>query len=117
MSANNNPAKKVGYSSYGSRIFNGNNFNTTFEIQVILDYTPDASLGLLNDPAFGELLQVCGIKGTAAVNRTMLIKYDVGISISFLSRIGIKPILPNDVGIKCPLTPTKIQELTNKLGI
>lgn len=114
VSSSNNPATRVGYGIYGSKTFPAN-FNTTFEIQVLLDYTPDPKLGLLSDPAFGELLQVCGFRGSAP--RTMLVKYDVKVNIAFLSRIGVNPVLPNEVDIKCPLPQQKITELINRLGL
>jgi hypothetical protein len=106
---------KVGYGAYGSRNFPSYS-NVSFEIQLLLDYTPDPKLGLLNDPAFGDLLQVCGIKSTFQ-NRSMTIKYDVGITISFLARLGIYPVLPNEVNIKCPLPPNRIDELTNRFKV
>jgi hypothetical protein len=106
---------KVAYGVYGSRNFLSND-NTTFEIQILLNYTPDPTLGLLNDPAFGDLLQVCGIKQRSE-NRTMKIKYDVGIEISSLARLGIHPVLPNQVSIKCPLTEKHVDDLVNRFGM
>jgi hypothetical protein len=106
---------KVAYGVYGSRNFLSNQ-NTTFEIQIMLNYTPDPKLGLLSDPAFGDLLQVCGIKQRTE-NRTMTIKYDVGVEIASLARLGIHPVLPHQVSIKCPLTPKHVEELTNRFNI
>ncbi|KAJ3098060.1 hypothetical protein HDU96_000156 [Phlyctochytrium bullatum] len=80
--------------------------NVTFAMNFTLEYTPDRELGLLKDPVFGELLQVCGV--TRSIGRPARVSYDAVSSVKALSRLGYYPRVASAVLIRCPATDDQI---------
>ncbi|KAJ3108943.1 hypothetical protein HDU97_009676 [Phlyctochytrium planicorne] len=83
--------------------------NLTFIMNFTLHYEPDKVVGLLKDPGFGEVLQVCGI--TRPKQRPAKVSYDAISTVKRLSKIGYFPRVQNSVFIRCPASDEQIQKV------
>ncbi|KAJ3081702.1 hypothetical protein HDU99_004952 [Rhizoclosmatium hyalinum] len=109
---NNN--SQVGSASYGKIVFPSKgvvNFTMTF----LLDYTPDQTLGLLNDPTIREIASVCRITDRTGKTRPMRIGYNAQSVIGALKPIGFIPTLSATIGINCPFSPAQIDAVVKNV--
>ncbi|KAI8848474.1 hypothetical protein BC829DRAFT_394086 [Chytridium lagenaria] len=74
--------------------------NRTFEMNFAISYTPDPQLGLVEDPTFAELMNVCGVTGR---ERPARISYSAQTAVSFLRSFGYKPEIASSILIRCPI--------------
>ncbi|KAI9350011.1 hypothetical protein DFJ73DRAFT_832746 [Zopfochytrium polystomum] len=84
--------------------------NVTFVMDFLLSYTPDSEVGLIKDPAFAEVMNVCGITSN---RRPAEIGYVATSTVSKLSSIGYSPSVQNSVFIKCPVTELQVEQIQN----
>ncbi|KAJ3214158.1 hypothetical protein HDU67_002018 [Dinochytrium kinnereticum] len=82
--------------------------NKTFEMEFAIQYTPDPQLGLVEDPTFAELMNVCGVTGR---ERSARISYTAQTTVSFLKSFGYKPEISNSILIKCPLDKGTLNDI------
>ncbi|KAJ3329372.1 hypothetical protein HDU76_008031 [Blyttiomyces sp. JEL0837] len=82
--------------------------NTTYQMIFNLYYKPDPNLGLLQDPVFQELCNVCGITSSP---RTSKISYVAKSMVSFLKGLGYEPTVQGDLNINCPASPDQVQAI------
>ncbi|KAJ3203783.1 hypothetical protein HDU67_009937, partial [Dinochytrium kinnereticum] len=82
--------------------------NVTFLMNLMVEYTPDPKAGLLRDPAFAELLNVCGIIGRP---RPAKINYVSTSRVAILQKLGYTPTLSDSININCPVSPEDISTL------
>jgi hypothetical protein len=81
--------------------FSGNS-NKIFFAKLNVDFIPDPDLGMLNDPAIGEILRVCSPEGKK--NKAMMkIIYQVDVKIGIFTRFGFTPKILNEASVTCPL--------------
>ncbi|KAI9362127.1 hypothetical protein DFJ73DRAFT_793195 [Zopfochytrium polystomum] len=98
---------KIGTSNTTNVVFYSKK-NVTFPMQFVLTYTPDPEVGLIKDPAFAEVINVCGILGTA---RPALINYNAKSVVAILKNLGYNPIVSGSLKIICPASKSQISAL------
>ncbi|KAI8832200.1 hypothetical protein BC829DRAFT_449039 [Chytridium lagenaria] len=96
----------IGTGSRGGGLTFPSRVNLTFALNFTLVYSPDRRVGLLKDPAFAELLQVCGI--SRPVPRPARVSYDAVSTVKSLSRLGYFPRVSSSVLIRCPASDEQI---------
>jgi hypothetical protein len=84
--------------------------NSTFEMTFQLKYTPDPVVGLIKDPAFAELLNVCGITSR---RRPVRIEYYAFSQVAILKSLGYVPVVEGHLNVDCPAQKEQIEELLN----
>ncbi|KAJ3332553.1 hypothetical protein HDU76_013864 [Blyttiomyces sp. JEL0837] len=84
--------------------------NTTYTMIFNVLYTPDTNVGLLADPAFQELCNVCGL---TSGRRPAKISYNAVSTVQVLKSLGYAPIVNGDVYINCPASQDQITALDN----
>ncbi|KAJ3134533.1 hypothetical protein HK101_004344, partial [Irineochytrium annulatum] len=87
--------------------------NTTFMMPFTVRYSPDPNLGLLNDPAFTEILNACGI--TAGKQRVMQINYAATSRVARLAWLGYNPSISSSIKINCPASMAQIDSVITTL--
>ncbi|KAJ1533366.1 hypothetical protein HK405_000547, partial [Cladochytrium tenue] len=97
----------IGTSSSSSRLFPSKG-NISFIMDFLFSYHPDTEVGLIKDPAFAEMLNVCGV---TSGNRTAQVAYVATSTVQKLSAIGYAPTLSDSLHIKCPISQAQIQEI------
>lgn len=87
-----------------------------FFFNLTIDFFPDPDLGLLGDPAIGEILRVCNDEARA--NKTLMtIVYEVEIKIGLFSKFGFTPRILDQVGIGCPLGNSTADSILERFGL
>ncbi|KAJ1542354.1 hypothetical protein HK405_010038 [Cladochytrium tenue] len=71
----------------------------------VFAYTPDPVVGMIDDPAFAEFVNVCGVLGTA---RPAVITYAAKSDVSVLTALGLAPTVTGQVSINCPVSSSQI---------
>ncbi|KAI9318301.1 hypothetical protein DFJ73DRAFT_786466 [Zopfochytrium polystomum] len=82
--------------------------NVTFNMEFLLSYSPDSEVGLIKDPAFAELMNVCGITSN---RRPAEIGYVARSTVGKLSVIGYNPTIQNSVFIRCPVSEVQVEQI------
>ncbi|KAJ3411892.1 hypothetical protein HDV05_001527 [Chytridiales sp. JEL 0842] len=100
----------IGTSKKGNLFFPPKS-NTTFEMIFEFKFTPDPMVGLLDDPAFAELLNVCGV--TASRRRPVRIDYYASSQVAILKSLGYVPVVEGFLNVECPATMEQINSLVN----
>ncbi|KAJ1552455.1 hypothetical protein HK405_011264 [Cladochytrium tenue] len=95
---------KIGFSNASNLIFPSKQ-NVTFGMTFTLQYSPDPEVGLIKDPAFAEVMNVCGQTGTA---RPALIDYVATSTVKSLKSIGYTPSVSGSIKINCPVSSSQI---------
>ncbi|KAI8898829.1 hypothetical protein BC833DRAFT_588267 [Globomyces pollinis-pini] len=97
----NNLKRPVGTSNY-TNLYLPSFQNTTITMTLDISYSPDPKVGLLNDPAFNEILQICVFDTVLSPtdNRTTLINYDAYNRIQILP--FFEPVVSGETRINCP---------------
>ncbi|KAJ3219446.1 hypothetical protein HDU67_001277 [Dinochytrium kinnereticum] len=101
----------IGTGSRGGGLIFPSRTNVTFAMNFDLLYEPDRRVGLLKDPGFSELLQVCGI--TRPIPRPARVSYDAVSYVKSLSPLGYYPRVANSVLIRCPASDEQLQALVD----
>ncbi|KAJ3414751.1 hypothetical protein HDV05_006090 [Chytridiales sp. JEL 0842] len=83
---------------------------TNFTMDFTLTYTPDPQTGLLRDPAFAEVMNVCGFTSKPRMAR---VQYNTVNTLSLLGldRLGYRPTLGGRIQIACPLFEEQLVRL------
>ncbi|KAI9356763.1 hypothetical protein DFJ73DRAFT_822312 [Zopfochytrium polystomum] len=76
----------------------------------LLTYRPDTEVGLIKDPAFAEVMNVCGITSN---RRNAQIGYVAVSTVAGLSSIGFYTSVQNSVYIRCPVSQDAIEQIQN----
>ena len=79
--------------------------NIKLYIPILIQYSPNKELGLVNDPAFNELIQLCVDHDASIVDsnsRKTRIRYEAENSVGILKYIGYTPRHSSDFLINCP---------------
>ncbi|KAJ1553168.1 hypothetical protein HK405_008744, partial [Cladochytrium tenue] len=100
---------KIGWGSAAGQVFRSQR-SSLFTIGYVFNYQPDQEVGLVRDPAFAEMLNVCGI--TSSV-RPARIDYEATTGISRLEFLGFRPSLKGSIYIDCPLTSEQLGNITS----
>ena len=108
------PGRKVGFGHMNDLHFPAFS-NTSFIMNVTLFYQTDPKLSVLNDIAFSEIYQACGLTGTP--QRPMRVEYNANVIMDPLSKIGFKPVFTNTVGVNCPFSRDRINQILDQLGL
>ncbi|KAI9324247.1 hypothetical protein DFJ73DRAFT_873464 [Zopfochytrium polystomum] len=98
---------QIGFSNTSNLVF-PSRLNYTFPMQFNLVYQPDSMLGLIKDPIFAEVVNVCGLLGTA---RPALISYQAKTTVSTLKNLGYLPVVSGQIRIRCPVTTQQLSDL------
>ncbi|KAJ3112281.1 hypothetical protein HDU96_004725 [Phlyctochytrium bullatum] len=83
--------------------------NVTFLMNLVVEYRPDPNLGLLKDPAFAELLGVCGVLSNKP--RPAKISYVTTTRVNLLTKFGYTPTISDQIFINCPVNPDDLVAL------
>ena len=95
---------KIGFSNYSSVIFPSRR-NISLAMVFTVFYQPDRVVGLIRDPTFAEILNVCGVLGS---KRPARIAYSAASTVSSLRSLGYVPKVDGTIGINCPATTEQI---------
>ncbi|KAJ3105771.1 hypothetical protein HDU97_007591 [Phlyctochytrium planicorne] len=87
--------------------------NVTFPMTLSVEYTPDPNTGLLKDPAFAEVLNVCGVVGRS---RPAKINYVSTSKVAILQKFGYTPTINDNIFIQCPVTPDEIASILSQVN-
>ncbi|KAI9355148.1 hypothetical protein DFJ73DRAFT_826367 [Zopfochytrium polystomum] len=79
----------------------------TLMMDLTIAYTPDRITGLVRDPSFAEIINVCGILGKA---RTAAISYSAKSTVATLKNFGYTPAVNGMVTINCPIAADMISQ-------
>ena len=99
-----NYKSQIATGRHGSMIFPPSK-KITFEVPLLIQYSPNKELGLVNDPAFNEIIQLCvdhDASKVDATSRKTKIRYEADNSVGLLKYIGYTPRQSNDFLINCP---------------
>ena len=97
---------QIGFSNYSSLLILPSRQNISIPMVFTIIYKPDPVVGLIKDPAFAEVLNVCGVLGR---KRAMNIQYVTTSTMTgFLKGLGYQPKFSGNVGIICPVTVDQI---------
>ncbi|KAI9324246.1 hypothetical protein DFJ73DRAFT_917476 [Zopfochytrium polystomum] len=79
--------------------------NTTFQMSFQFAYAPDPVVGLVKDPAFAELVNVCGRLGVA---RPALLAYAARTDVAGIKRVGVRPVVGGEIRVRCPASKAQL---------
>lgn len=92
--------------------------NVTFDIPLVIQYSPSKDLGLVNDPAFNEIIQLCVDHDSSKVDtgsRKTKIRYEAESKVGILKYIGYTPRQSSDFLINCPFQGSARDDLISSL--
>lgn len=101
---NSNYISQIATGHFGAMAFPPSE-NIIFDIPLLISYTPSKSYGLVNDPAFNEIIQLCVDHDSSKVDassRKTKIRYEAENSVGILKYIGYTPKQSSDFLINCP---------------
>ena len=104
---------EIGFSHYPAVIFPARR-NISLPMIFTFLYTPDPMVGLIKDPAFAEMLNVCGVLG---VKRPARIGYSASTTVSTLRNLGYIPKVDGNIGINCPVSPEQISAFQSAVQV
>ena len=101
---NSNYISQIATGHFGAMTFPPSE-NIIFDIPLLISYTPSKAYGLVNDPAFNEIIQLCVDHDSSKVDafsRKTKIRYEAENSVGIFKYIGYTPKQSSDFLINCP---------------
>ncbi|KAJ8329794.1 hypothetical protein BDV3_003979 [Batrachochytrium dendrobatidis] len=85
---------------------------TSSDLQLNFNYTPNPSTGLLKDPALAEILQACGVAGQ---RRPMSLQYTATTNIDIFKQFGYVPSFSNTIQLNCPFDDASVSSIVQTI--